>query len=77
VPSGNKSQGLAAEADLSRVPGFTLHRGPGPCTWVRADMFLAVGGMDERYQGWGGEDFDFINRCGFAAPFDWPSAGCR
>ena len=40
-------------------------------------MFLAVGGMDERYQGWGGKDFDFINRCGFAAPFDWPSAGCR
>ena len=33
-------------------------------------MFLAVGGMDERYQGWGGEDFDFINRFGFAAPFD-------
>jgi hypothetical protein len=62
--------GRAAAADLSRVRGFTLHRGPGLCTWVRAEMFLRVGGMDERYQGWGGEDFDFINRFGFAAPFD-------
>jgi hypothetical protein len=60
----------AADADLGKVRGFTLHRGPGLCTWARAEMFLQVGGMDERYEGWGGEDFDFNNRFGFAAAFD-------
>jgi hypothetical protein len=59
-----------AEASLNRVRGFELRRGPGLCMWVRAEMYLRVGGMDERYEGWGGEDFDFNNRFGFAAPFD-------
>jgi hypothetical protein len=59
--------GRAPEADPRHVRGFTLRRGPGCCVWARADAFHRVGGMDERYEGWGGEDIDFNYR--FAMDF--------
>jgi hypothetical protein len=33
-------------------------------------MFHRINGMDERYQGWGGEDIDFNHRFGFDAAYD-------
>jgi hypothetical protein len=50
--------------------GFLLRRPPGCCLWVRRSVFERIGGMDERYEGWGGEDHDFVYRFDIAAPFD-------
>lgn len=41
---------------------FQLRGPPGCCIWVRTEIFHRVGGMDERYEGWGGEDNDFADR---------------
>ncbi|WP_203913538.1 glycosyltransferase [Rhizocola hellebori] len=62
--------GGAASADMSKVRGFTLRRGPGLCFFARAELYHRVGGMDERFQGWGGEDIEFNYRFGFDAAFD-------
>lgn len=60
----------AAEADPTKLRGFLLRRPPGCCLWVRSGTFGRIGGMDERYEGWGGEDNDFAYRFDIAAPFD-------
>ncbi len=62
--------GRATQADPDRLRGFLLRRPPGCCVWVRHAAFFRVGGMDERYEGWGGEDYDFAQRYDLAAPFD-------
>jgi len=59
-----------AATDLDRARGFTLRRGPGCCVWVRADAFHRIDGMDERYEGWGGEDIDFNYRFEFDLAYD-------
>jgi hypothetical protein len=63
------------EADPSMLRGFFLRRPPGCCVWVRMATFHRIGGMDERYRGWGGEDYDFIHRLDVATPLntydDW------
>ena len=60
----------AAAPDPARLRGFLLRRPPGCCVWVRAEAFHRIGGMDERYEGWGGEDYDFAQRLNYAAPLD-------
>jgi hypothetical protein len=45
-----------------KLRGFLVRRPPGACIWVRAELFRRIGGMDERYAGWGGEDNDFMFR---------------
>ncbi len=60
----------ATAADTERLRGFLLRRPPGCCVWVRSGPFHRIGGMDERYEGWGGEDYDFAHRFDLAAPFD-------
>ncbi|GAA2868564.1 hypothetical protein Acy02nite_83990 [Actinoplanes cyaneus] len=59
-----------AEPDRDRLRAFHLRRPPGACVWVRTSAFHNIGGMDERYQGWGGEDNDFAYRMDFASAFD-------
>jgi len=59
-----------AEAAPGGLRGFQLRRPPGCCLWVRTGTFRRVYGMDERYEGWGGEDNDFAYRFDFAAAFD-------
>lgn len=63
-------QDRAEDVDLDTVRGFYLRRGPGCCLWVRTEAFRRIGGMDERYEGWGGEDIDFNYRFDFAAAYD-------
>lgn len=60
----------AEQADPDRMRGFNLRRPPGCCLWVRNSAFQLISGMDERYQGWGGEDNDFAYRMDFNAAFD-------
>ncbi|GID33047.1 glycosyltransferase [Paractinoplanes brasiliensis] len=59
-----------AEPDVDRLRAFHLRRPPGACVWVRTSAFHRIGGMDERYQGWGGEDNDFAYRMDFSTAFD-------
>lgn len=42
--------------------GVVLRRPPGHCVWVRRGLFERVGGFDERFEGWGGEDLDLVFR---------------
>jgi hypothetical protein len=58
------------EADPGLLRGFFLRRPPGCCVWLRTAAFHRIGGMDERYRGWGGEDYDFIHRLDMATPLD-------
>jgi hypothetical protein len=60
----------AADLDPAYLRGFQLRRPPGCCLWVRTEAFHRIGGMDERYEGWGGEDNDFAYRFDVAAPLD-------
>jgi hypothetical protein len=60
----------APTADPDHLRGFVLRRPPGCCLWVRSSVYRRIGGMDERYEGWGGEDNDFLYRFDFAAPLD-------
>ncbi|MDW8806276.1 galactosyltransferase-related protein [Streptomyces scabiei] len=68
-------QRRSPEAHADRLRAFQLRRPPGCCLWVRTAVFHRIGGMDERYEGWGGEDNDFAYRFDIAAPFfnhdDW------
>ena len=35
---------------------------PGLSTFVRRDTYMELGGHDERFEGWGGEDLEFLDR---------------
>ncbi|MCC2279122.1 glycosyltransferase [Streptomyces sp. ET3-23] len=58
----------AAEVSASALRGLLLREPPGGCVWVRNDVFRQVGGFDERFEGWDGEDDDVVARLGAAAP---------
>lgn len=60
----------AAEVDPDALRAFVLRRPPGACVWVRLSSFHAIGGMDERFEGWGGEDNDFVYRLDMHSAFD-------
>jgi hypothetical protein len=42
--------------------GFLVYRSPGVCVWIRRGVFESIHGLDERYEGWGGEDMELILR---------------
>ncbi|MFC4146118.1 glycosyltransferase [Micromonospora mangrovi] len=50
------------EAPLGLARGLLLRDVPGACLWLRRSVFDEVGGLDERYLGWGGEDEDMLVR---------------
>lgn len=60
----------AGQADPETLRGFMLRRPPGCCVWARISTFRRIGGMDERYEGWGGEDNDFAYRMDINSSFD-------
>ncbi|MEU2118016.1 galactosyltransferase-related protein [Streptomyces sp. NPDC016459] len=53
-----------------RLRGVHLRRPPGGCVWLREDLYTRIGGMDERFCGWGGEDQDFVWRVERYGPMD-------
>ena len=59
-----------AQSDTETLRGFVMRRPPGCCVWARTGMFHLIGGMDERFEGWGGEDNDFAYRMDINSPFD-------
>ncbi len=44
------------------VTGYVTRLSPGVCFWVTAELFEQVGGFDEKYEGWGGEDRDVFTK---------------
>ncbi len=58
------------EIPLDIISGVRLRQPPGACIWVRTDAFHRIGGMDERFEGWGGEDLDFAFRLNVVGPVD-------
>jgi hypothetical protein len=62
-------RGLSRPA-ARQLRGVRLRRPPGHCVWVRAPLFHRLGGFDERFEGWGGEDLDFVFRLDFIAAVD-------
>ncbi|GGW29496.1 galactosyltransferase-related protein [Streptomyces griseoloalbus] len=58
----------AAEVPGSVLRGLLLREPPGGCVWLRTGLFHTIGGFDERFEGWGGEDDDVVARLSAAAP---------
>jgi hypothetical protein len=60
----------AAMPDTETLRGFVMRRPPGATVWARTGTFQLIGGMDERFEGWGGEDNDFVYRMDINSAFD-------
>ncbi|MBE1498209.1 hypothetical protein H4696_005309 [Amycolatopsis lexingtonensis] len=50
------------DVPLAGARGLLLRDVPGACLWLTPELFTEVGGLDERYRGWGGEDEDMLYR---------------
>lgn len=46
----------------SALRGLLLREPPGGCLWARTEILHRIGGFDERFEGWGGEDDDVTAR---------------
>jgi hypothetical protein len=53
-------QAPTVEPDSLR--GLLLREPPGACMWAEAGLLHSIGGFDERFEGWGGEDDDVTRR---------------
>jgi len=65
----------AASVELDSLRGLLLREPPGFCLWAESDLLHGVGGFDERFEGWGGEDDDVTGRIARHTPlarFDDP-----
>lgn len=51
-----------AEVDPAGLRGLLLRDTPGACLWARTETLCGIGGFDERFEGWGGEDDDVVAR---------------
>jgi hypothetical protein len=58
----------ASRTDPDELRGFVMRQPVGGCQWARADTYHAINGMDERYEGWGGEDRDLRDRLNDLGP---------
>ena len=62
--------GRTPDVDKSLLRGLLLRDPPGGCLWARTEALYKVGGWDERFEGWGGEDDDMLARLSAAVPVD-------
>lgn len=53
---------LAASVEADSLHGLLLREVPGGCLWAEAGLLHDIGGFDERFEGWGGEDDNVVNR---------------
>jgi GT2 family glycosyltransferase len=59
-----------AHVNQRAARGVVLRRPPGGCLWLRENLYSRIGGMDERFSGWGGEDMDLVWRAERYGPLD-------
>jgi hypothetical protein len=52
----------ADQVDPAGLRGLLLRDPPGACLWARTKVLGQIGGFDERFEGWGGEDDDVVFR---------------
>ncbi len=52
------------QIDSSFTPTMVFQNWKGGTIAIRKDAFSAIGGFDEGFVDWGGEDDEFYNRCG-------------
>lgn len=52
-------------------PYYESDNAPGGCSVIRRSDYLAIGGFDETFQGWGFEDNDFATRASAAFGQTW------
>ena len=65
----------APEVSSDTLRGLRLREPPGGCLWARTEVLHRIGGFDERFEGWGGEDDDVTARLSQVVPlarFDDP-----
>jgi len=53
---------FVSQGELPRSVSEVQQHNPGLSTAVRHDVYWAIGGHDERFEGWGGEDNEFLDR---------------
>lgn len=53
---------------MGPLTGYLTKNSPGGCIWVTSEIFERVGGFDEGFAGWGGEDRDFYNKVAALVP---------
>lgn len=55
---------LRGKPDIRReaMRAYVLREPPGACFWLTGAAFRRIGGFDERFEGWGGEDNDVVDR---------------
>jgi len=63
-PSGARQVDLMEAFDDSLTPEEVVQNWKGGTIAIRRDAFDAIGGFDEAFVGWGGEDAEFYDRCG-------------
>jgi hypothetical protein len=54
---------IGAGSFASCVPEEVRHNWVGGTLAIRKDAYFAIGGFDERFVDWGGEDNEFFDRC--------------
>lgn len=60
----------AAAVELESLRGLLWRDSPGGCLWAEGGLMHEIGGFDERFEGWGGEDDDVTQRIAGHAPFE-------
>jgi hypothetical protein len=65
--TGDTTRVFVTGAPPHGVPALVVQNLDGGLSIVaRRDAYESIGGFDESYVGWGGEDNDFVDRAGFA-----------